>query len=71
MQFHQEFSDVPIIMLTAKSAEDERVKGLALGADDYVVKPFSVKELVARVKATSDGHGRGKERPVFQQGDCS
>jgi DNA-binding response OmpR family regulator len=45
------FSDVPIIMLTAKSSEDERVRGLGLGADDYVVKPFSPRELVARVKA--------------------
>jgi len=44
-------SDVPIIMLTAKSSEDERVRGLGLGADDYVVKPFSPRELVARVKA--------------------
>ena len=47
----REFSDVPIIMLTAKSSEDERVRGLGLGADDYVVKPFSSRELVARVKA--------------------
>ncbi|MEW6116217.1 MAG: response regulator transcription factor [Nitrospirota bacterium] len=47
----REFSDVPIIMLTAKSAEDDRIKGLGLGADDYVVKPFSPRELVARVKA--------------------
>jgi len=47
----REISDVPIIMLTAKSSEDERVKGLGMGADDYVVKPFSPKELVARVKA--------------------
>ncbi len=47
----REFSDVPIIMLTAKSSEDERVRGLSLGADDYVVKPFSPRELVARVKA--------------------
>lgn len=47
----REFSDVPIIMLTAKSSEDERVRGLGLGADDYVVKPFSPRELVARVKA--------------------
>lgn len=47
----REFSDIPIIMLTAKSSEDERVKGLGIGADDYVVKPFSAKELVARVKA--------------------
>ncbi len=44
-------SDIPVIMLTAKSSEDDRVKGLSMGADDYVVKPFSVRELVARVKA--------------------
>ena len=44
-------SDVPIIMLTAKTDEDDRVKGLEGGADDYVTKPFSPKELVARVKA--------------------
>lgn len=47
----REISNIPIIMLTAKSSEDDRVKGLGLGADDYVVKPFSAKELVARVKA--------------------
>ena len=44
-------SDVPILMLTAKAAEDERVGGLALGADDYLTKPFSPRELVARVRA--------------------
>ena len=44
-------SDVPILMLTAKASEDERVEGLALGADDYLVKPFSPRELVARVRA--------------------
>jgi DNA-binding response OmpR family regulator len=44
-------SDIPIIMLTAKSEEEDRVRGLGIGADDYVVKPFSPKELVARVKA--------------------
>jgi two-component system response regulator VicR len=42
--------DVPIIMLTARDAEIDRVVGLELGADDYVVKPFSVRELMARVK---------------------
>lgn len=42
--------DVPIIMLTARDAEVDRVVGLELGADDYVVKPFSVRELIARVK---------------------
>jgi DNA-binding response OmpR family regulator len=41
----------PVIVLTAKGAEDDRVNGLRLGADDYVVKPFSVKELLARVEA--------------------
>ncbi|HSP70788.1 MAG TPA: response regulator transcription factor [Gaiellaceae bacterium] len=44
-------SDVPILMLTAKAGEDERVNGLALGADDYLTKPFSPRELVARVRA--------------------
>ncbi len=44
-------ADVPVIMLTAKSSEDDRVAGFALGADDYVVKPFSPRELVSRVKA--------------------
>lgn len=44
-------SNVPIIMLTAKSGEDDRVRGLALGADDYLVKPFSPRELVARIRA--------------------
>ena len=47
----REFSDVPIIMLTAKSAEEDRIKGLGIGADDYVIKPFSPRELAARVKA--------------------
>lgn len=43
-------SEVPVIMLTARDAEIDRVVGLELGADDYVVKPFSVRELIARVK---------------------
>jgi DNA-binding response OmpR family regulator len=47
----RELSDVPIVMLTARTQEDERVKGLKLGADDYVVKPFSLKELEARLEA--------------------
>ncbi|OEF96090.1 response regulator transcription factor [Desulfuribacillus alkaliarsenatis] len=43
-------SNVPIIMLTAKSDENERIKGLSIGADDYLVKPFSPRELVVRVR---------------------
>jgi two-component system, OmpR family, response regulator RegX3 len=44
-------SDVPILMLTAKASEEQRLAGFALGADDYLVKPFSPRELVARAKA--------------------
>jgi len=44
-------SDVPILMLTAKTGEEDRIHGLSLGADDYLVKPFSPRELVMRVKA--------------------
>ena len=45
------FSDVPIIMLTAKDAEADKVAGLELGADDYMTKPFSMRELLARIRA--------------------
>ena len=45
------FSDVPIIMLTAKDSEADKVIGLELGADDYMTKPFSMRELIARVRA--------------------
>ena len=47
----RKFSDVPVIMLTAREDEVDKVLGLELGADDYVVKPFSMRELLARVKA--------------------
>src|SRR5438105_10576948 len=42
---------LPVIILTAKGSEDDRVRGLKMGADDYVVKPFSARELIARVEA--------------------
>lgn len=47
----REMSSAPVIMLTAKGEEDDRVRGLELGADDYVTKPFSPRELVSRVRA--------------------
>jgi len=60
--------DTPIIMLTARGEEAERVLGLELGADDYVVKPFSPQELVSRVKAvlrrTSDLLAKEDKRPL-------
>ena len=54
-------SDIPIVMLTARGEEIDRVLGLELGADDYVVKPFSVRELTARIRAIMR-RGRGTER---------
>jgi DNA-binding response OmpR family regulator len=51
LQMIREISNVPVIMLTAKGEEDDRVRGLELGADDYITKPFSPRELVSRVKA--------------------
>lgn len=55
----------PILMLTARGREDDRVKGLSLGADDYVVKPFSVRELLARVDALlRRGDWAGAAAPV-------
>ncbi|MHC1741250.1 MAG: response regulator transcription factor [Anaerolineaceae bacterium] len=51
LQLIREISSIPVIMLTAKGEEDDRVKGLELGADDYITKPFSPRELVSRVKA--------------------
>ena len=49
----RQFSDVPIIMLTAKAKENDKLRGFDAGADDYLTKPFSAKELVARVRAVS------------------
>jgi len=62
--------DVPIIFLTARDTTDDKVKGLALGGDDYVTKPFSLEELVARVRAVlrragTIGDGKEQARLVF------
>ncbi len=61
---------VPVVMLTAKGEEVDRVVGFELGADDYVTKPFSVRELVLRLKAVvrRGGGGRSAERPPEQVG---
>jgi DNA-binding response OmpR family regulator len=57
-------SDLPILMLTARDSEIDKIVGLEIGADDYVTKPFSPRELVARVKAVLR---RSEERPVSVQ----
>src|SRR3954471_8084752 len=54
-------SDVPVIMLTAKDSEVDKVVGLEIGADDYVTKPFSTRELIARIRAVLRRHGQGSE----------
>jgi len=59
LQLVRESSQVPVIMLTAKGEEDDRVKGLELGADDYVTKPFSPRELVSRVRAVLRRNDQG------------
>jgi DNA-binding response OmpR family regulator len=61
-------SDVPIVMLTARDAEADRVAGLEMGADDYVTKPFSPRELVARVKAVLRRFERAQEARPSEEG---
>ena len=56
---------VPIIMLTARTSESDRVTGLDVGADDYITKPFSLRELAARVRAVlRRGHVGARQRPL-------
>src|SRR5512147_707084 len=64
-------SDVPVVMLTARGEEVDRVSGLTLGADDYVVKPFSPRELVARVHAVLRRTSRhdANKKPRLSIGD--
>lgn len=60
--------EMPIIMLTAKGQEEDIVRGLELGADDYVTKPFGIRELLARVKAFL--RRRGEDAADYAFGDC-
>jgi phosphate regulon transcriptional regulator PhoB len=66
-----ETAKLPILMLTAKAGEADRVLGLELGADDYLAKPFSPRELVARVRAIlrrANGAGQTETLPAYQKG---
>jgi DNA-binding response OmpR family regulator len=68
----REFSSVPIIMVTAKGEEQDRVRGLDVGADDYIVKPFSATEVLARVRAVlrrAQVSGSSFEQSVFSHGN--
>jgi DNA-binding response OmpR family regulator len=67
----REFSMVPIIIVTARGSENDRVRGLDLGADDYIVKPFSATELLARVRAVlrrAQSSGSSFEQSTFTHG---
>ncbi len=64
-------ADIPVIILTAKSSEFDKVKGLDLGADDYITKPFSVMELISRVKAVLRRTGGGNEEDIINLQDIS
>jgi DNA-binding response OmpR family regulator len=63
MRVYSREADTPIIILTAKLEENDKVLGLELGADDYITKPFSMRELTARVRAVL----RRTEKPVVEQ----
>jgi two-component system, OmpR family, response regulator VicR len=66
---NERYSNVPILMLTARSEEADRVVGLELGADDYVTKPFSMRELIARVRALLRRQDPTPQRNSLQHGD--
>jgi DNA-binding response OmpR family regulator len=61
--------EMPILMLTAKGQEEDIVRGLEAGADDYITKPFSIRELMARVRAFLRRHKAGAE-PAYEFGTC-
>jgi two-component system alkaline phosphatase synthesis response regulator PhoP len=62
--------DIPIIMLTARGEEADQVRGLELGADDYVTKPFSLRELLARIRAVLRRPGPRRKADTFAFGDA-
>ncbi|MFC8427262.1 response regulator [Streptomyces sp. NPDC057253] len=69
-------ADVPVVMLTARSDEDDVLMGLELGADDYITKPYSPRELMARIRTVLRRSGRGadaerREDPVVRSGDLA
>lgn len=65
----KELSDVPVIMLTAKNMEEDKIEGLNIGADDYITKPFSVKELMARIKTVLRRYKTNVNDSILKVGD--
>lgn len=62
----RKMSDLPIIMLTAKDEDDDRILGLEIGADDYITKPFNSREVVARIKAVLRRAGAQENRKAVR-----
>lgn len=62
LKMSQRTKDIPVIMVTAKGAEYDKVKGLDLGADDYVTKPFGMMELISRIKAVLRRSGKSEQK---------
>ena len=68
MKSNKEFRDIPVIMATAKGAEYDKIQSLDLGADDYLVKPFGIMEMVSRVKAVLRRYNRSQDPGVLKLG---
>ncbi len=68
---HEKYADIPVIMLTAKDSEFDKVTGLDMGADDYITKPFGMTELVSRVRAVLRRYKRteGRQGKSYKVGD--
>ncbi|MFN3975760.1 MAG: response regulator transcription factor [Aquificaceae bacterium] len=64
-----DYKDLPIVFVTAKDMEQDKLKGFSLGADDYITKPFSIRELLARVKAVLRRAGKEKRQTRFKLGE--
>lgn len=65
------YKDLPIILLTARGEEEDKIRGLEIGADDYMTKPFSPKELLARIKAVMRRSGKLSEQGQLSVGDLT
>ncbi|MDX8125826.1 phosphate regulon transcriptional regulator PhoB [Methylomonas sp. EFPC1] len=65
------YKELPIILLTARGEEEDKIRGLEIGADDYVTKPFSPKELIARIKAVMRRSGKLSESGQLSVGDLT
>ena len=69
-QLRQQANSIPVIMITARDAVEDRIAGLDFGADDYLIKPFLIDELMARIRAVARRHS-GTAQPLLNSGDVT